>query len=239
MELLDSVEINPNSEPYASIIWLHGLGADGHDFEPIIPELRLPEALPIRFIFPHAPMRSVTINAGMVMRAWYDVVSPPGAGGIERADFFESVDHLDALIQKEMASGMPSERILLAGFSQGGAISLHTGLTYGKRLAGILALSTYLPTVDNMAEEISPFNKDIPIMMAHGTRDPMIPMAHAVRTRQALRRLGIQISWHEYPIMHGVCAEEIQDISAWVLKSLQHESDPKHGQPLPGVHIPQ
>jgi phospholipase/carboxylesterase len=122
-----------------------------------------------------------------------------------------------------MESGMPSERILLAGFSQGGAISLHTGLTYGKHLAGILALSSYLPTADSIAEEISLVNKDIPIMMAHGTVDPMIPMAHAVQTKQALRRLGYQISWHEYPIMHGVCTEEIQDISAWLLRIFHHE----------------
>jgi phospholipase/carboxylesterase len=223
MPLLDSVEINPKSEPYASIIWLHGLGADGHDFEPIVPELRLPGILPIRFIFPHAPRRPVTVNAGMVMRAWYDVLGMPGSGGIEQADFFESVDHLHALIQKEIESGISCERILLAGFSQGGAISLHTGLTYGKHLAGILALSTYLPTVDNIEEEISPVNKDVPIMMAHGTMDPMIPMAHALRTKQALRRLGYEISWHEYPIMHGVCTEEIQDISAWLLKIFHHE----------------
>ena len=227
MPLLDSVEINPNSEPYASIIWLHGLGADGHDFEPIVPELRLPGTLPIRFIFPHAPRRPVTANAGMVMRAWYDVLGLPGSGGIEQADFFESVDHLHALIQKEIESGIPCERILLAGFSQGGAISLHTGLTYGKHLAGILALSTYLPTVDNIEEEISLVNKDVPIMMAHGTMDPMIPMAHALRTKQALRRLGYEISWHEYPIMHGVCTEEIQDISAWLLKIFHHESGVK------------
>ena len=225
MTLLDSVEINAKSEPFASIIWLHGLGADGHDFEPIVPELRLPETLPVRFIFPHAPMRPVTVNAGMIMRAWYDVLGIPGSGGIELADFFESVDHLKALIEKEVASGMPSERILLAGFSQGGAISLHTGLTYGNRLAGILALSTYLPTEDKIPEQISLVNKDIPIMMAHGTMDPMIPMAHALRTRQALKRLGYEISWHEYPIMHGVCAEEIQDISAWLLKVLHHDPD--------------
>ncbi|MGD9034488.1 MAG: hypothetical protein PVJ69_00365 [Desulfobacteraceae bacterium] len=218
MALLDSVEIIPKSEPYASIIWLHGLGADGHDFEPIVPELRLPETLPIRFVFPHAPKRPVTINAGMIMRAWYDVTGIPGSGGIELDDFYESVDHLDTLIQNEMESGMPSERILLAGFSQGGAISLHTGLTYGKHLAGVLALSTYLPTAENIAEEISLINKDIPIMMAHGTMDPVIPVAHGIRTKQALGRLGYQISWREYPIMHGVCIEEIQDIGAWLLK---------------------
>ncbi|KPK29311.1 MAG: carboxylesterase [Nitrospira bacterium SG8_3] len=224
MALLDSVEINPKSKPCASIIWLHGLGADGHDFEPIVPELRLPETLPIRFIFPHAPRRPVTVNAGVIMRAWYDVLGMPGSGGIELAEFFESVDHLDALIEKEMESGMPSERILLAGFSQGGAISLHTGLTYGKHLAGILALSTYLPTADKLAEQTSLVNKDIPIMMAHGTMDPVIPMAHALRTKHALRRLGYEIIWHEYPIMHGVCAEEIRDITAWLLKIFHHES---------------
>jgi phospholipase/carboxylesterase len=223
MPLLDSVEINPGAEPYASIIWLHGLGADGHDFEPIVPELHLPDTLPIRFIFPHAPKRPVTINAGMVMRAWYDVLGMPGSGGIERDDFFDSVDYLDALIQNEMKSGMSSERILLAGFSQGGAISLYTGLTYGKHLAGVLALSTYLPTLDKIADEISLINKHIPIMMAHGTMDPMIPVAHAIRTKQALSRLGYQISWHEYPIMHGVCTKEIQDIRAWLLKIFHHE----------------
>jgi phospholipase/carboxylesterase len=225
MALLDSVEINPKSEPCASIIWLHGLGANGHDFEPIVPELRLPVTLPIRFIFPHAPRRPVTVNAGMIMRAWYDVLGMPGSGGIELDDFFESVGHLDALIEKEVESGMPSERILLAGFSQGGAVSLHTGLTYGKHLAGILALSTYLPTKDKLAEQISPVNKDIPMMMAHGTKDPMIPVALGLQTRQALRRLGYEISWHEYPIMHAVCAEEIQDIRAWLLKIFHHESD--------------
>jgi phospholipase/carboxylesterase len=161
----------------------------------------------------------------MIMRAWYDVMGVPGWGGIDLADFFESVDHLDALIENELESGMPSERILLAGFSQGGAISLHTGLSYGKHLAGILALSTYLPTADKLAEQLSPINKDIPIMMAHGTMDPMIPMAHALRTKQALGRLGYVISWHEYPIMHGVCEEEIQDIRAWLLKIFQHDSD--------------
>ncbi len=224
MSLLDSVEINPKAAPFATIIWLHGLGADGHDFEPIVPELRLPDTLPIRFVFPHAPKRPVTINAGMVMRAWYDVIGIPGSGGIELDDFFESVDLLDSLIQTEMDAGMPSERILLAGFSQGGAISLYTGLTYGKQLAGILALSTYLPTADNMAEEITPFNKHIPIMLAHGTMDPVIPMAHALRTKRALRQLGYEITWHEYPIMHGVCLEEIRDISAWLLGIFHHES---------------
>jgi phospholipase/carboxylesterase len=223
MALLDSVEINPNAEPFATIIWLHGLGADGHDFEPIVPELRLPDTLPIRFVFPHAPERPVTINAGMIMRAWYDVIGMPGSGGIELDDFFESVDHLDGLIQNEVESGMPSERILLAGFSQGGAISLHTGLTHGKHLAGILALSTYLPTAGTLAEEINLVNKDIPIMMAHGTMDPMIPIAHAVRTKQTLTRLGYQVDWHEYPIMHGVCAEELQDMRSWLLRIFHHE----------------
>ena len=218
MELLNCIEINPNDEPFATIIWLHGLGADGHDFEPIVPELALPETVPIRFVFPHAPERPVTVNAGMVMRAWYDVRGMPGSGEIELDEFFESVDHLNSLIQREMESGIPSERILLAGFSQGGAIALHTGLTYEKPLAGILALSTYLPTLDTIAKETHQVNQDVSIMMGHGTMDPMIPVGHAIRTKQALMRLGYQITWHEYPMMHGVCLEEIRDIRAWLLE---------------------
>lgn len=225
MKLLDYVQINPKAEPFATIIWLHGLGADGHDFEPIVPELRLPQTMPIRFVFPHAPERPVTINAGMVMRAWYDVSGMPGSSRIELDDFLESVDHLKALIRQELESGMSCERILLAGFSQGGAVALHTGLTYEKKLAGILALSTYLPTADTIAEGTSHINQDIPIMMAHGTMDPMIPMGYAIRTKQTLTRLGYHVSWHEYPMMHGVCAEEIRDIRSWLLERFNHEPD--------------
>lgn len=223
MELLDCIEINSNDEPFATIIWLHGLGADGRDFEPIVPELQLPGTVPIRFVFPNAPERPVTVNAGMVMRAWYDVRGMPGSGEIELDEFFESVDHLNLLIQREVESGIPSERILLAGFSQGGAIALHTGLTYEKPLAGILALSTYLPTLDTIAGETRQVIQHTPIMMGHGTMDPMIPIGHAIRTKQALKRLGYQIRWHEYPMMHGVCLEEIRDIRAWLPEVLDQD----------------
>lgn len=217
-ELLDFIEVNPKAKPFATVIWLHGLGADGHDFEPILPELKLPDRLPIRFVFPHAPERAVTINAGIVMRAWYDVRGAPGSAEVDLVDFLESVGHLKSLLQHEMQSGMPSERVVLAGFSQGGAIALHTGLTSREKLAGILALSTYLPTADTLAEDASQTNRNTPILMAHGTMDPMIPIGHAIRTRQGLTRLGYRISWHEYPMMHGLCVEEIQDIRSWLLE---------------------
>ena len=217
-ELLDFIEVNPEAKPFATVIWLHGLGADGHDFEPIVPELELPDRLPIRFVFPHAPERAVTINAGIVMRAWYDVRGMPGSGEVDMGDFLESVGHLESLLQHEVQSGIPPERVVLAGFSQGGAIALHVGLTCTEKLAGILALSTYLPSADTLAREASQTNRNTPIMMAHGTVDPMIPIGHAIRTRQELSRLGYPISWHEYPMMHGLCAEEIQDIRSWLLE---------------------
>ena len=215
--LLDYIEINPDKKPLATVIWLHGLGADGHDFEPIVPALHLPDTFPIRYVFPHAPERPVTINAGMVMRAWYDIIDISGAGKINHDDFFESMDNLEALIQHEMDDGMPSDRILLAGFSQGGGIVLYAGLRYIKPLAGILALSTQLSAIDTLSEEMSPANREIPMMMAHGTMDPVIPIGNAIRTREALKRLGYHTRWHEYPMMHEVCAEEIRDIRSWLL----------------------
>lgn len=218
--LFDGVEINPETGPAATIIWLHGLGADGNDFVPLVPELNIPESLPLRFLFPHAPIRSVTINAGMVMRAWYDILALDGPDNIERNHLLESADALETIIQDEMERGMPSEKILLAGFSQGGAVVLHTGLRYGKKLAGILALSCYLPTADTLAREMSAVNRDIPLMMAHGTMDPLIPVAKSIRTKQELTRLGYQVQWHEYNMQHAVCPEEIQDIRSWLLQTL-------------------
>lgn len=220
-ELLDFIEINPVTEPVATVIWLHGLGADGHDFEPIVPELRLPEGLALRFVFPHAPRRSVTINAGVVMRAWYDILDIGVSSRVSLDDFFDSVDHLEALIQHERQSGMPSDRIVLAGFSQGGAIALHTALTHEEKLAGVMALSTTLPTTDRLATERSPHNQDIPVIMAHGTGDPVIPIAKATQTRDELVGLGYAIGWHEYAMDHAVCPEEIDDIRAWFLKVLE------------------
>ena len=220
-DLLDCIEINPAGEPAASIIWLHGLGADGHDFEAIVPELRLPESLPVRYVFPHAPERSVTINAGLRMRAWFDILDlKHRAESVDMGQFLESGDMLRALIKNELKSGMPSDRILLAGFSQGGAIVLHTGLLYPKQLAGILAMSMHLPGINNLADELSPASREIPIMMAHGQMDPVIPMARAIETRQELIRLGYAVDWHEYPMQHTVCDDEIREIRSWLVQIL-------------------
>ena len=214
--LLDCVEIDPDTDPAYTVIWLHGLGADGHDFEPIVPELRLPDTLPVRYVFPHAPMRSVTINAGMVMRAWFDILDIQLDRRVDMENFLESAEHLERLIQRERDSGMPAQRILLAGFSQGGAVALHTGLRYAEKLAGILALSTYLPAADTLADECSPANREIPVMMAHGQFDPVVPMANALSAKKELQRLHYTVSWHTYPMQHAVCADEIADIRTWL-----------------------
>jgi len=210
----DCVEIDPETPVKNVVIWLHGLGADGHDFEPIVPGLQIPDDFAVRYVFPHAPMRPVTINAGMVMRAWYDIADLDGGADIE--GIYDSAELLRTLIQYEMNSGIASERIVLAGFSQGGAIALHTGLRFEKPLAGILALSTYSPTVNRLTQERSDANRTIPIMMAHGQHDPMIPIAAAHSTRKELANLKYTIQWHEYPMQHEVCEEEIRDIGAWL-----------------------
>ena len=219
--MLDFIEINPSGEPTATIIWLHGLGADGHDFKVIVPELRLPESLPIRYVFPHAPERSVTINGGIIMRAWFDIFDLRlAADSIDQDQFIESVEMLEALVDNELKSGMASQRIILAGFSQGGAIVMHTGLKHTKKLAGILAMSMHLPSVKTLTGELSDVNRQIPIMMAHGTSDPVIPVAKAIETRQELSRLRYAVSWHEYPMAHTVCADEIEEIRSWLIEIL-------------------
>ncbi|MGD1970883.1 MAG: dienelactone hydrolase family protein [Desulfobacterales bacterium] len=218
-KLPERIEVNPFSDPAAVIIWLHGLGADGHDFEAIVPELHLPDTLPVRYVFPHAPMRAVTINGGVVMRAWFDIFDVElTASSIDLNQFNESVGMLNALIENEMRSGMASDRIVLAGFSQGGAIVMHTGLQYEKQLAGILAMSMHLPTIAQTASTFSSAGQQVPIMMAHGQTDPVIPLPKAIETRQALTGLGYAVDWHEYPMPHAVCAEEIEDIRTWLLK---------------------
>jgi len=220
-DLPDCIEVNPTGDPAAAIIWLHGLGADGHDFEAIIPQLRLPASLPVRFVFPHAPERAVTINGGLVMRAWFDIFDVNlEADSIDHDQFLESTGMLTALIENELRSGMASDRIVVAGFSQGGAIVLHAGLHYEKKLAGILAMSMHLPTVTQSAAEFSSAAKQVPIMMAHGQTDPVIPLPKAIETRQALGDLGFAVDWHEYPMPHAVCAAEIEDIRTWLLKVL-------------------
>ena len=216
--LLDAVEINPVQKPQACLIWLHGLGADGHDFEPLIPELHLVNEIGVRVVLPHAPHRPVTINGGMVMRAWYDVVSPD-FGRAEDADGIrQSEQLLLALIAREMANGIPAERILLAGFSQGGAMVLHTGVRYSQPFAGILALSCYLPLAESLARERCEASCAVPIMMAHGVYDPLIPLALAEQSRARLQQLGYTVDWHTYPMPHAVYPQEIRDLRDWLGK---------------------
>jgi phospholipase/carboxylesterase len=213
---LDAVEIETGPSAGAAVIWMHGLGADGHDFEPIVPELDLPDALPVRFVFPHAPLRPVTINGGAVMRAWYDVA---GLGGVRREDeqgVRASQRDIEALIEREKTRGLAAGQILLAGFSQGGAMALQTGLRHPERLAGLVVLSSFLPLANILAAEVSPANRDVPIFMAHGAHDPMIPLARGRESRDRLVALGYRVEWHEYPMPHSVCAEEIADLSAWL-----------------------
>jgi phospholipase/carboxylesterase len=216
--LLDAVEIETGPAPRASVIWMHGLGADGHDFEPIVPELSLPAA-PIRFIFPHAPQRRVTINGGMRMPAWYDILDPsldPGSRREHAQGIRESQAQVEALVARELARGVPASRIVLAGFSQGGAIALHAGLRHAQRLAGIMALSTYLPLQSTLAAEASAANRDVPVFMAHGLADPVVVPLRATASRDLLRGAGYAVQWHEYAMPHAVCAEEIADIGAWL-----------------------
>jgi phospholipase/carboxylesterase len=217
-DLLDSIEIETGAHPERSVIWLHGLGADGNDFVPIVPELDLPDA-PIRFVFPHAPMQPVTINAGMVMRAWYDI-SDAAIRREDEAGVRASQALVEALIEREKGRGTPASRLVLAGFSQGGAIALQTGLRHAEHIAGIMALSCYLPLADKFAAEAAPANRDVPVFMAHGTQDPIVALERATRSRDALVRLGYPVEWHEYGMPHSVCPEEITAISGWLRRVL-------------------
>lgn len=216
VSLIPHITVEPDTTAEYAVIWLHGLGASGHDFEPIVPELKLPAELAVRFIFPHAPQRPVTINNGMVMPAWYDIT---GLDFDKRADlesFAASGELVEAFITSQLQLGIPANKIILAGFSQGGALALHTGLRYPQRLGGVMALSTYLATGDSLAEEAAPANRDIPVLYAHGLSDPMIPIAQAIRSRDRLKELGYQVEWYQYMMDHSVCLEEIGDISRWL-----------------------
>ena len=215
--MTDAIELETGANPQAAVIWLHGLGADGHDFEPIVPELGL--AAPVRFVFPHAPVRPVTINGGMRMRAWYDIFQL-GGGPEDDAGVRASQRLLEDLISKETERGIAPGRIVLAGFSQGGAVALQTALRHPQRLAGILALSTYLPLAASVQKEASPANSAVPIFMAHGTYDDIIPIDRAQASRKHLEALGYSIEWHEYPMPHSVCAPEIADIGAFLERLL-------------------
>lgn len=213
---LPAIELVTNHPPTASVIWLHGLGADGNDFVPVVKELNLPEEKPIRFIFPHAPMRPVSINGGQVMRAWYDLGMVAGQMTSKEADIRASQQAIHVLIEREISRGMPPEKIILAGFSQGGVIALHVGLRYSQRLGGVLALSTYLALASSLPTERSLANAGIPIYMAHGTADPVIPISMGIRSRDELQRLGYKVEWHEYSMQHSVCMEEMESISHWL-----------------------
>ncbi len=223
--MLDAVEINPAGTPRACIIWLHGLGADGHDFEPLIPQLGLVDTPGVRVVLPHAPRRAVTINNGMVMPAWYDIRAADFSRAEDSEGIRESERQLHALIRREVDNGIPPERIVLAGFSQGGAIVLHTGLRYPQPLAGILALSCYLPMADTLATEAAAANSDLPIMMAHGMQDPVVPLMLALQSRDRLEQLGYSVSWHSYPMQHSLCPEEIGDIRGWLRQQLDRGND--------------
>jgi len=217
-EPLAAIEIETGKNPAASIIWLHGLGADGNDFAPIVPELRLPKTA-IRFVFPHAPVQPVTINGGMRMRAWYDISDGANRREDERGVRASQV-LIETLIGREKERGTKAERLVLAGFSQGGAIALQTGLRHPERIAGIMALSAYVPVGETLTAEASAANRDVPIFMAHGSYDPVIPLGRAEQSRGLLQSLGYPVEWREYGMPHSVCPEELADIGVWLGKVL-------------------
>lgn len=224
-DLPECAELETGAQPVASIIWLHGLGADGHDFEPIVPELGLPASLPLRFVFPHAPVRPVSLNGGYPMRAWFDIVKIGLNQLRDRAGMLTSRAALEGLIARENARGIAATHIVLAGFSQGGAVALYTGLQYKEKLAGIMALSTYLPIGEGFDLNIGA-NGSVSIFYGHGTQDPVVPLQLAEHTRDALTARGCSIIWHTYPMAHAVHPREIQHIRAWLLSVLPSEQFP-------------
>ncbi len=201
----------------ASVIWLHGLGADGSDFVPVVRELGLPASLQIRFIFPHAPVRPITINQGYRMRGWYDITSLDIANRDDEAGIMESAQILNRVCEEQINSGIAARRIIFAGFSQGGAIALYAGLRFPQQLGGIMALSTYLPMAERTVDEASDANRDTPIFMAHGLQDDIVAYPFGEHSREQLKQLGHNVEWHTYPMGHSVCMEEIQAISHWLL----------------------
>lgn len=219
-DFLECIELNPQGEAQYAVIWLHGLGADGNDFVPIVPELGLDD-LNIRFVFPHAPVQPVTINGGMPMRSWYDIfvadlVRQEDAQGIR-----QSQQQVEALIQREIERGIPSERIILAGFSQGCAMTLHTGLRWSQPLAALIGLSGYLPIADQISKERHSANQHTPIFMAHGTQDPVVPLQRGQDSYQTLEGMGYPVQWHTYPMPHAVCPQEIRDIAAFIRQIIE------------------
>jgi len=218
--ILPSIELETAPNPKHAIIWLHGLGADGNDFKPIVPELVDRAWPPLRFVFPHAPVRSVTVNGGMRMRAWYDILGAEIAAKQDEPGIRASIGAVEELIAREAERGIPSERVILAGFSQGGAIVLAAGLRHAAKLAGIVALSTYLPLDAVTDAERNAVNAKLPIFMGHGSFDPVVPQALGVMSRDLLVKLGYEVEWHSYPMAHQVCPPEITELRAWIGKRL-------------------
>jgi phospholipase/carboxylesterase len=215
-EQLSTIEIQPEAGHKYSVIWLHGLGADGHDFEGLVPELRLTAKAHIHFIFPNAPIQPVTINGGMKMRSWYDILEMSLERKVDIDGIYQSAQLVGDLIKQEMALGVPSANILLAGFSQGGLIALHTGLRYPEPLAGIIALSTYLPTVGQLKDERSAANNAVPIFMAHGIIDPVVAVESGKAASDQLKEMDYTVEWHDYLMEHSLCVEEIEHISTFI-----------------------
>lgn len=221
MTIAETVEVGGGERPDGTVIWLHGLGADGHDFEPIVAELNLDRHADIRFVFPHAPVRPVTINGGAPMRAWYDIVSLNRTGPQDEAGIRDSAATLMQLIEREKARGVDAGRIVLAGFSQGGAIAMYTAMRFTQRLAGLMALSTWMPLEHTIDEEVirnaGSQPRDLPVLMAHGSFDPMLPLAAGQHARDIMQGAGFRVQWHEYPMAHAVCAEEVSEIRKWLV----------------------
>ena len=215
-ELLEYLEVTTGGNPEYAVIWMHGLGADGHDFEPIVPYLGLSPTTAVRFIFPHALMRPITVNGGAVMRAWYDIIEISTSKGQDEAGIRHSADKIRALIDHEIERGIPASGIILAGFSQGGAMALHVGLRYPRRLAGIMALSAYLMFPERLQNEHSEANSATPVFVGHGTQDPMVPFALGQALRSVLQAGQWPVEWHSYPIPHSVSQPEIADIGRWM-----------------------
>lgn len=220
MTLLDTIDHETGPNPRASVIVLHGLGADGNDFVPVARELDLSAAGPVRYVFPHAPVIPVTINGGHAMRAWYDILGADLVSRQDEAGMRQTQASMEAIIANEKARGIPARRIVVAGFSQGCAMALMAGLRHTERLAGIAGLSGYLPLAEKTLAEGSSANKDVPIFLAHGSRDAVVALPRAVATRDALTALGYQVEWHEYPMEHSVCPQEVADLQQWLLRVL-------------------
>jgi len=216
----DAVTLQPQGKHTATVIWLHGLGADGNDFVPIVPELGLPQGHGIQFVFPHASIRPVTLNNGYPMRAWYDIVGLSRTGPQDTPGIRDSAQRISALLDAEIAAGIASTRLVLAGFSQGCAMALHTGLRFHRPLAGIVGLSGYLPVESTLAAEACAANRATPILLAHGTMDPVVPYALGKGSRDVLLGEGYAIDWREYPMQHQVCLEEIEHIGAFLREKL-------------------